>query len=569
MEDLHEVIITLKSMDDLESFYNDIETDGGNDTIPARAVPVFKRRPISRNTHYMLTHDEVAIIMEDPRVDGVTFAKLAAAAIKPMWTTPSQDFSKSDESVSNHYNWGLKRCIDGVQTPNWGYGTGCVLSNIVSVSHSLSGKHVDVIIVDGHIDASHPEFAVNADGTGGSRVNQFNWFSLNSIVTSIDDDASTLGTGTYTYTWSGAYGSNIVKQSNHGCHVAGIAAGNTAGWARDANIYNISPYSTNTNTLDSLALWDYIRAFHRNKSINPETGHKNPTICNCSYGSSITWPDATIGTGSITQVVIRNVTTGNRVSALSQTQLRTAKIQNTSGIATIPYYDSSEVADIQQAIDDGIIIVGAAGNDSAYIDDQTGLDYNNYFWAKYNGVNYTWDAHRGSAPGSASNVITVGSIANAANEAKASFSNTGPGITVFAPGSSISSSYNVSDTYSNTTDPRNASYVKGKISGTSMASPQVTGVLACALEMYPNMTQADAVKYIETFSKLDQIPLYDSVLGPSFGISDLLNLVGAPNRYLYAHKERSVTNRVYPKINYWLRPTSGQVYPRVKRRLYK
>ena len=52
---LKEYVVTAKSMDDLESLYNDLETVGGTDTIPDREVSVYRRRPISQSTHYMLT----------------------------------------------------------------------------------------------------------------------------------------------------------------------------------------------------------------------------------------------------------------------------------------------------------------------------------------------------------------------------------------------------------------------------------------------------------------------------------------------------------------------------------
>jgi hypothetical protein len=562
MDDLEEVIITLNSMDDLDSFYNDMEAMSSLTTVPDRAVPVYRRRPISKNTHYMLSHAEVAIIATDPRVEGITFSKLAKAAVKPMWTSPTNTFDKSSTANSNHYNWGLKRCVVGMQIPNWGNnGTTAVLD---SVSHSLSGKNVDVIIVDGHIRPDHPEFAKNADGTGGTRVNQFQWFTLNGTVASIDDDGTALTGSTYAYMWQSTAGSDMVSDNNHGCHVAGTVAGNTNGWARDANIYNISPYSTNPNTsMSSLVMWDYIRAFHRTKAINPATGRKNPTICNCSYGTSISWPDATIGTGPITQINYRGVNVGTVGTSATAAQLNAAKIRNLGGTATVPYYVSSVVSDIQQAIDDGVIIVGSAGNDSFFVDDQTGLDYNNYFWATYGGTSYSWYVHKGSAPGCATNVITVGSVGATTTEQKASYSNTGPGINIFAPGSNIASSFNISDVWLNSPDPRDSTFVKGKISGTSMASPQVTGVLACVLEMYPTMTQADAIRYIQAYSKDNQLT------SGSGGISDSYDTMLAPNRYLYAYPERPVSNYVFPKINYWIRPASGQVYPRPKRRVYK
>lgn len=465
--------------------------------------------------------------------------------------------------MSSQYNWALQRCILGEQTLKWGSDDTADLMS--SVSYSLSGKNVDVIIVDGHIDPDHPEFAKNSDGTGGSRVNQFNWFSLNSIVSSIDDDGQSLLTSNYVYTpYTSGYGSSATADNNHGSHVAGTVAGNTNGWARDATIYNISPYSTNPNTsLNSLALWDYIRAFHRSKPINPETGYKNPTICNCSYGSTVTFPSVALGTGSVTRVTYRGVTTGDGSSALSAAQLTNNKIYNTSGTVKIPYYYQSMVADIQQALDDGIIIVGSAGNDSFFVDTQLGLDYNNTFRATYGGVTYDWYCHRGSVPGSASSVITVGSVGPTAVEKKSTFSNTGPGVDIFAPGHYIMSSYNTRDLDPYTDDTRNATYPKGKMNGTSMSSPQVCGVLACALEMYPHMTQSDAREYLLHHAKLNQLT------DTGGGTADTTALQSAPNRYLYAPQERKTTNYVFPKFNFKIRPTLGQAYPRVNRRKYK
>jgi hypothetical protein len=39
-----------------------METPGGALFIPDRAVPVFDRRPVSRNTHYRLTDEEAELI---------------------------------------------------------------------------------------------------------------------------------------------------------------------------------------------------------------------------------------------------------------------------------------------------------------------------------------------------------------------------------------------------------------------------------------------------------------------------------------------------------------------------
>lgn len=567
MEDLHEYIITLHKLEDSDEFYHNLETLGGTITIPEREVVVHRRRPISRNTHYMLTHEEAKLINTDPRVAGVTLAALILNSITPNWTTSTEIYDKTQQNIGTHYNWGIKRCTNGVQLTSW--GTDNVVAITGTSSHSLSGKNVDVIVVDGHVNPAHPTFSINANGTGSSRVNQFNWYTLNSVAASLDDDAATVLSGNYTYTpYSTGSGSDAASDNNHGCHVAGVVAGNENGWARDATIYNISPYSTNPNSLNSLIMWDYIRAFHASKPVNAATGIKNPTICNCSYGSSITFPNTSGYTsGSITYTNYRGVAQGNYSTPLTSNQLTAAGIYNTTVsnvvTATVPYFNVASEADIQQAIDDGIIIVAAAGNSSFFMDTKTGLDYNNTFAATWSGVNDSWNQHMGTAPACASTVIAVGAIGELSIEKKAVYSNTGPRVSIFAPGSNIMSSFNNTDSWGSAADQRNGSYVNGKISGTSMACPQVCGVLACALEMYPTMTQSAALKYIQHHAKLTQLTDTDG------GTLDRYSLQGASNLYLYAYPERPLLNVAYPKVNFKIRPTSGYVFPRAKIRVYK
>jgi len=558
MENTQEYVITLRAMDDLESFYDDMETPGGDEYIPDRAVSVYRRRPISRNTHYYLTDEEAYDIRKDPRVEGVELASLIQNSITPHYTQAGT-FEKSNVVSSSYKNWALLRCTEGTQRTNW--GSDGTTSQSATVQVNASGKNVDVIIVDGHINPNHPEYAKNIDGTGGSRVNQFNWYTLNSIASSLDDDAAALLSGTYTYPTNFNDGNTArTDDNNHGAHVAGTVAGNTQGWARDATIYNISPYTTNANTLGSLIMWDYIRAFHKSKAINPETGKRNPTICNCSYGASVQFP-ATLSVdgydaGSITAALYRGVVTSNGGGAMTSAQLTAAGIYNVAGVATVPYYSTAIAADIQQAMNDGIIIIGSAGNDSYLIDVPGGPDYNNAFNATYNGAGpFLWYTHRGTAPGSVPGAICVGAVGITKNEAKASFSQTGPRIDIFAPGYYITSSLN---TASGVTvgDARNSYYRLTKYNGTSMASPQVCGVVATVLETYPSMTATDVSSYIKSYAKTGQMT------DTGGGTSDLYSLQGASNRYLFLYKERPDTGAVYPKINYKPRPSAGVAYPR-------
>ena len=51
-------MVTLKDSADLDDFYTDMETPGGDLYIPDREVGVHNKREISRTTEYWLTEEE-------------------------------------------------------------------------------------------------------------------------------------------------------------------------------------------------------------------------------------------------------------------------------------------------------------------------------------------------------------------------------------------------------------------------------------------------------------------------------------------------------------------------------
>ena len=559
----HEYVVSLHNYDDLESFYDDMETSGGTKFIPIREVECALKRSISRNTHYFLTESEAKKLEEDPRVFAVERLPKDRGIEAVLYWEQTGNFEKSSTVDANDKNWGLKRCIDGTATSSWGTnGGGFTQLSSQTIKTTSSGKNVDIVVVDAHINPNHPEFAVNADGSGGGRVITHDWTQY--WNSSLDDDFSNV-------VFAQGYNYSVVS-SNHGTHVAGTIAGNTQGWARDANIYTIEFNYSNTPVAQwDLILYDIIRSFHRTKPINPATGRRNPTICNNSWGYSYN----SIALSGITSILYRGSSTS--VSGLSDAAKKTILEANGvpvpagTSLFKMPARVAALDIDIQDCINDGIIFVASAGNSYWQIT-RTGTDpdYNNSM--TIGGSTYLHT--RGSSPGAADNVICVGSIGPEHIEKKNNFSNWGSRVDVWAPGGNIISSVYNSSAASEfgitlVQDPRNSSYYFGSISGTSMSSPQVTGILACLMEQEPDLTQTQALAYLNNISTSDgQIQnSEDSVnwIPPTQSPYDSIRTTDN-NKFLKYVPLRPITGLTTPRVNHKRRPISGAVYPRTRRR---
>jgi subtilisin family serine protease len=100
---------------------------------------------------------------------------------------------------------------------------------------------------------------------------------------------------------------------------------------------------------------------------------------------------------------------------------------------------------------------------------------------------------RGSSPYS-TNAIMCGAldstVYDASNDQKATYSETGPGVDIWAPGTDIMSSTSNTNAFSGQSYYLNSSFKQCNISGTSMGTPQAAGVAALYLEVNPKMTPA-------------------------------------------------------------------------------
>jgi subtilisin family serine protease len=492
-------IITLNDIKDKEEFCDQMDKslfDLSKGFVPQRSCDCVAKGPMSRNTTYILSEDEAANLKKDVRIKNVelSFEQIPGFKIGPaIFNPPEYDIvgQNNDNDIQDDFQ------------------TQAVGDKYATISNVPNGIDVDVVIVDDYVEANHPEFAKNPNGTGGSRVNRINWNIYdNEVLGYISGD-------TYDYT--------IDNTESHGTHTAGTTAGNTQGWAKKANIYHMR-----FNT----SYWaQYIRAFHRNKPLK-SNGTKNPTVVNNSWGYFYDLQDQSIN--NIVSVTYRGVTTNKPSGGWNAVNDLLSKgiLSLTNGKLYIyNNFISSVNADVDDMVSEGTIVVASAGNTYSKCDAAGGIDYNNYFTLNYNGDpanQFAYYYNRPTSPAASDSAISVGSIKSlkiSGLEYKAQYSNCGPTVDVYAPGDAIISSVLITAPNS-IADSRNSGYGLSKFTGTSMAGPQVTGMLACIASTNPSFDQTAAKSYISTNAK-------NTIADTGGGANDFKSLQGSPNKYLY------------------------------------
>jgi len=492
---MKEYIVSLNAGVDYDAFWNEIENVSDTDSfVPGRGVEIVNERPGSlRSCHYALTDEEAATLRNDPRVFSVEIPPDQREDIQISLTaTQSGIFDKSG-AITNPaiLNWGLFR--NNADTNVMGSNT----SVTSGYNYILDGTGVDVVIQDSGIQADHPDFN---DANGVSRVQQINWYSASGLP------------GTQSVNHYRDY-------HGHGTHVAGIAAGKTYGWAKNSRIYSVKVSglegSGDSGTGFSVSdCFDVIKLWHRNKAVDPTTGYKRPTVVNMSWGYISTFSGITGGNyrGTPWTGSTKNASYGMIGNGFGYFGTRVGSVDS----------------DIAELIAEGVIVCIAAGNYYQKIDVSGGLDYDNYFTNGFGNQYY----NRGGSP-TADGALIVGNIGASilsGLEAKASSSESGPRVDVYAAGTNIMSTCSTTNAFSGyvTNYPANTSYKIMNISGTSMASPQVCGVCALLLQVYPTATP-DKIKSMIISDAATNL-MYST--GSDTDYSNSSSLHGSPNRTL-------------------------------------
>lgn len=510
-----EYIVTVNAGVDWTQVHAEL-TSGNSESaaLPNRAVEVVKLRENNqRNTHYALTDAEAATLRTDARIAAVidpTQRQLRKVAFQ------GGNFNKTSTSIGEQQNWGLLRHVSS--TNNFG---GSTSDPGGTYDYVLDGTGVDVVITDSGIEPTHPEWQ---DANGNSRLQQINWYTESGVA------------GTQ-------HANHYRDLDGHGTHVTGTAAGKTFGWAKNARIYSMKlrglegTGDSNTGILDS-DLADCLLGWH-----NAKAGSR-PSVINaswslvCTLDTSVT-PNKVIVNGTtatITGGVYRGVVHSDTTRSLLRSKGLGDGYDNGNNTYYYKVYDASFDADVEQLIDAGIILCISAGNQGQKLDTDSGQDYNNYVTLTsdaFGDNSFRWYYNRTRSPGSSiGKMFYVGALgassSSSTHDQKASFSNAGPAVNIYAAGQYISSAVSNTNDYAGTDYYLDNSFKQIKLQGTSMSAPQITGMAACFLQAHATWSPAQVVSW---FQNNAQDKMYSSGLDNDYTTSS--SLWGGTQRVAY------------------------------------
>ena len=457
---------------DYQSFWDDMELsdDGGTLHIPNRRVDSPNLRPNSpRQSWYTLSAEEVTTLRNDSRVKGVEIPpEFRDDIFIEHRTTQTGNFTKTTSDSGDFLNWGLIRHKS--KTNNYGGSS----STSEDYTYTLDGTGVDVVIHDSGVEMLHPEFFGGINDASAPRTQDVDWYTLSGVTGTQNADHNR-------------------DLDGHGTHVAGIVAGNSYGFATGARVYSVKVNGLEGSTDGSTGIpitdcFDVIKGWHTDKKL---TRPMRPTVVNMSWGYGSYFDSVTSLTYRGTSHTDAN-TTGN--ASYRETNYG---LVNNSGFPNSNYVCNIRIAsvdtDVEEMIDAGIHVTIAAGNRGNKVDVPGGTDYDNFVVTNV-GTRYY---HRGSSPYSR-RAIMVGNLDSSLNSAtngdgsnkdqKAITSECGPGVDIYAVGTDVMSCTSNTNKFSDSAYYADSNFRQCNIGGTSMAAPQVAGLVALYLQASPNST---------------------------------------------------------------------------------
>lgn len=481
---MKEYIVALKKGIDYDAFWNEIENLSPDDGfVPSRRVDIAHNRTyFERICEYWLTDEEAELLKNDPRVlsveqpvrnipevsiassttqniSGMNYTKQAgnivANYVTGVLTITSADYTAPQDASTN---WGLIR-HSYQSNPYPANPTGNSASTTQYYNYVLDGANVDIIINDTGIQEDHPEFA--------GRIGNVNWNAI----------AATVGANT-SFNWNTA---SYTDTDGHGTNVAGIAAGATYGWAKGATIIPLYLNLSGQSSAEPLDMFEMMIYWHQNK------GNSNPTVVNMSwdlrfnfsspYNSGMAYCNYYFSGGSYRGTPWTGAQTDSFFQARGLIALTGQGWPGQGPVLVFPYSSTAYNAALGEVIDAGIVVCQSAGNNGFKIDVFGGDDYDNYVTS---GGTYYY--HRGASPKDPRTIV-VGALDTKTSvseqDQRVQFSCAGPGVDIWAAGTYIMSAG------CNSSGHQYNGYYISNMSGTSQATPQITGIASLYLQAYP------------------------------------------------------------------------------------
>ena len=448
--------IALKKGVDKEQIVDELTRDTTLDpTVDSSVIPdrqvqfVDERKSSKRIVEMALTPEEVAKLRVDDRIGDIEHPYEWSDDFLDYEVNPRSSWARNLTTTSRN-NWGLLRHIESTNV--WGSGVTNTRSTTNFTGH-LDGTGVDYVHQENGVP--RPDHEMLNDANGSSRLQQFQWNTL--------PNCSSAGTMVY----------STNDAEDHASHCCGTAVGRDIGWATNATIYVLD-----TGRISSSYWFDTIKEFHKAKTPDPITGVKRPTVVSASWG----WKSYFT---SMTDIVFRGSSTGTTAKNVNYGIIGDGSNRFNCAIYSLQ-------AETEEMQDEGVIYVKSAGNQYQKLCYSGDIDYNNYITRSVTtgGIAAGQPNYYNRGAGNIGpDTIVVGNLSSAYysgfagtgnqnGEYTAGSSDKGPRVDVWAAETNIVSSGKdgSTDYYNNT--------------GTSMATPQISGMACLLLQMNPGMTPA-------------------------------------------------------------------------------